>query len=90
MWTPFVTLARALAASAAGQPDDYDDVRAMARRQFKVSVIVGLAALGAAALIFVCSPRPAPTGATAQHRIMPPEAPRLDTAQPTAGRSPRG
>ena len=90
MWTSLVTWARALVAPTAGQPDDYSDVQAMARRQFKLSVIVGLVLLGAAALLAVRSPRLAPAGGTAHYKIMRPEAPRLDTAQPIARRLSRG
>jgi hypothetical protein len=92
MWTSIATWARALAAPLAHQPDGLtdNDIQAMARRQFRVSVAVGLALLGAAALILVRTPRVGPAAISAHHKIMRPETPRLDTADPTAGRVPRG
>jgi hypothetical protein len=92
MWTSLATWARALAAPHSLQSGDSadDELRAMARRQFRVSVAVGFILLAVAAMILVRAPPGAPAAATARHKVMPPEAPRLDTAAPSAGRAPRG
>jgi len=50
----------------------------MARRQFNVSVVVGLALVVVAALIAVRAPRLASMETAAHHRIVQPETPRLD------------
>ena len=92
MWTSIATWARALAAPHIHQSADPadDEVQTMARRQFRVSVGVGLVLLAVAALILVFAPAGVPAAITARHKVMPPEAPRLDTAEPSAGRVPRG
>ena len=92
MWTSIATWARALAAPHSHQLGDStdDELPAMARRQFRVSVGVALILLGVAALILVRAPPVAPPATTARHRVMPPEAPHLDTAEPSAKRLPRG
>ena len=92
MWTSIATWARALAAPHLHQPGEPADdaLQTMARRQFRVSVGAGLVLLAIAALILVRAPGGGPAAVTARHKVMPPEAPRLDTAEPTAGRAPRG
>jgi predicted secreted protein len=93
MWTSVLAWAgRVFAASALGEPDDSADraLQAMARRQFKASVIVGLALLVVAALIAVQAPQVAPARISAQHKITRPEAPRVDTAQPVGEKNPGG
>lgn len=59
-------------------------VRAMARRQFGVSLVVGFALLAVAGLIAVQSPRGASTQTAARHRIVMPQAPQVEFAAPMA------
>lgn len=67
-----------------------DQIQAMARRQFGVSLVVGLALLIAAAAIGGGAAHVAPAEVAAQHRIMHPEAPRFDLGQPIFGAKARG
>jgi hypothetical protein len=61
---------------------DDGEVRAMAHRQFGISLVVAFALLAAAGLIAVKSPRGAPLEMTARHQISRPEAPHFELAQP--------
>ena len=91
MWTSLATRARAMAPPhSLHSGDSADELRAMARRQFRVSVAVGFVLLAVAALILVRTPPGAPVAVAARHRVTPPEAPRLDTAAPSAVRAPQG
>jgi hypothetical protein len=57
------------------------DIQAMARRQFGVSVVVGLALLAVVALIAMRTSNFAPAEVTAHHRIVLPESSPVETAQ---------
>ena len=66
------------------------DIKAMARHQFNASVVAGLALLGVAAFLMVRAPHVAPTETNALHKVIQPEAPLRDLAQPNVGEKSRG
>jgi hypothetical protein len=65
-------------------------IQAMARRQFGVSLVVGLALLIAAVAIGGGAAQVAPAEVAAQHRILHPETPHFDIARPVFGAKARG
>jgi len=67
-----------------------DEIQAMARRQFGVSVVVGLALLVAALAIEGRAVQTMHSEFAAQSRIAHPEAPRFDIGQPVFGGKARG
>jgi hypothetical protein len=69
-----------------------DQVQAMARRQFSVSLVVGLALLLAAVAIGSRAAQVSPAEVAAQHKIMitHPETPRFDIGQPILDAKARG
>jgi hypothetical protein len=70
---------------------DDGEVRAMAHRQFGISLVVALALLATAGLIAMNSPHGAPFEMTARHQISRPQAPQFELAQPTSPlAAPRG
>jgi len=69
-----------------------DQVQAMARRQFGLSLVVGLALLVAAVAIGSRAAEVAPADIAAQHRIIitHPETSRFEIGQPFLGAKARG
>ncbi len=69
-----------------------DQVQATARRQFGVSLVVGLALLAAAVAIGSRAAEVAPAEVAAQHRVIiaHPQTSRFDIGQPLLGAKARG
>ena len=67
-----------------------DQIQAMACRQFGVSLAVGLALLIAAAAIGGRGVQVTPPEVGSQHRVIHPEAPRLEIGQSVLGAKARG
>jgi hypothetical protein len=74
-------------------PASDQDVQAMARRQFGISLVVGFALMAAACLMAVTTLRAAPAASvemTAHHKIIRIDAPRIEVAQPVQNSLTRG
>jgi hypothetical protein len=67
-----------------------DEVQAMARRQFGVSLVVGLALVIAAVALGGVASQTSRADIAPQHRVTHPDAARVDIGQPMFGTKVRG